>query len=55
MLQKTFSKFSSVQDLKDYMKKAGEVTYTTVNRNKSGEGYVKGKYEHISKMHFQTC
>ena len=26
------------QDLKDYMKKAGEITYSTVNRENSGEG-----------------
>ena len=29
-----------LQDLKDYMKKAGEITYSTVNRENSGEGYV---------------
>ena len=27
-----------LQDLKDYMKKAGEITYSTVNRENSGEG-----------------
>jgi len=29
---------SILQDLKDFMRKAGEITYTTVNRGASGEG-----------------
>jgi len=37
-----YSVFSHyIQDLKDFMKKAGEITYTTVNRSKTGEGLVE--------------
>jgi len=41
LVVENISSRTSWQDLKDYMKKAGEVTYTTVNRNKSGEGLVE--------------
>ena len=34
----TITGFFFLQDLKDYMKKAGEITYSTVNRENSGEG-----------------
>jgi len=27
-----------MQDLKDFMRKAGDITYTTVNRGNRGEG-----------------
>jgi len=27
-----------IQDLKDFMRKAGDITYTTVNRGTRGEG-----------------
>jgi hypothetical protein len=32
--------FISLQDLKDFMAKAGDVAYTSVQRPKAGEGYV---------------
>jgi len=41
IIVKNLSSRTSWQDLKDYMKKAGEITYSTVNRENSGEGLVE--------------
>jgi len=41
VIVKNLSSRTSWQDLKDYMKKAGEITYSTVNRENSGEGLVE--------------
>merc|ERR550519_2296718 len=41
IIVRNLSSRTSWQDLKDYMKKAGEITYSTVNRENSGEGLVE--------------
>merc|ERR1711915_943338 len=41
LIVENISSRTSWQDLKDYMKKAGDITYTTVNRSRSGEGLVE--------------
>lgn len=41
IIVRNLSSRTSWQDLKDYMKKAGEITYSTVNRENSGEGLIE--------------
>jgi len=41
LVVKNLSSRTSWQDLKDFMRKAGDVTYTTVNRGVRGEGLVE--------------
>jgi len=41
LVVENLSSRTSWQDLKDFMRKAGEITYTTVNRGESGEGLVE--------------
>jgi len=41
LVVENLSSRTSWQDLKDFMKKAGDITYTTVNRGESGEGLVE--------------
>eukprot|EP00092_Neocalanus_flemingeri_P039973 GFUD01043542.1.p1 GENE.GFUD01043542.1~~GFUD01043542.1.p1 ORF type:complete len:307 (+),score=92.89 GFUD01043542.1:49-969(+) len=41
LVVENISSKTSWQDLKDYMRKAGDITYTTVNRGKDGEGLVE--------------
>jgi len=41
LVVENISSRTSWQDLKDYMKTAGDITYTTVNRSNNGEGLVE--------------
>eukprot|EP00092_Neocalanus_flemingeri_P039974 GFUD01043543.1.p1 GENE.GFUD01043543.1~~GFUD01043543.1.p1 ORF type:complete len:336 (+),score=95.69 GFUD01043543.1:50-1057(+) len=41
LIVENISSRTSWQDLKDYMRKAGDITYTTVNRGKAGTGLVE--------------
>merc|ERR1712114_88837 len=41
LVVENLSSRTSWQDLKDFMRKAGDITYTTVNRGTRGEGLVE--------------